>query len=86
MSTADGVGGGTAGRPPAAGRAQWRWEFVGRLEQVLDKPVSPVFTSRFDAEAWLGEHWRGLAADRVLRAVLYVGPAQVGQPVELREA
>lgn len=67
-------------------RAQWRWSFADRTQAHLDRPVSPVFTSRFDAEAWLGEHWRGLNADRVAQAQLLVGEEAVGPVVALREA
>jgi hypothetical protein len=69
-----------------AGRAQWRWAFVDRAAETLERPVSPTFTSRFDAEAWLGEHWRGLAQDRVASAQLHCGDDTVGGPVALREA
>lgn len=71
---------------PHQERAHWRWEFVDRDEIVLVKPVSPVFTSRFDAESWLGEHWRALAADRAVRAQLFAGTDRVGPAVTLREA
>ena len=27
--------------------------------------MSPVFTTQYDAEQWLGEHWRTLAAQGV---------------------
>ncbi|MDO8120356.1 hypothetical protein Q6346_03395 [Isoptericola sp. b490] len=66
-------------------RAQWRWEFVGARGRALDRPVSPVFTNRFDAEQWLGEHWRSLAHD-VLAAQLLSGEDRVGREVPLREA
>lgn len=69
-----------------AGRAQWRWAFADRAGDPVERPVSPTFTSRFDAEAWLGEHWRGLAQDKVESAALWCGDATVGSPVALREA
>lgn len=67
-------------------RAQWRWEFTDAAGTAVDRPLSPVFTARFDAEAWLGEYWPGLAADRVARAQLLAGEDRIGPAVELREA
>ncbi|HWS57175.1 MAG TPA: hypothetical protein VN257_01435 [Actinotalea sp.] len=49
-------------------RAHWEWLFQDGQGALLDRPLSPVFTTRFDAEAWLGEHWRQLAEQGV-RAV-----------------
>ena len=43
-------------------RPQWEWRFDGADGSALDRPVSPVFTTQYDAEQWLGEHWRTLAA------------------------
>ncbi len=70
--------------PARVDRAQWRWDFSDRADNELDHPVSPVFTSRFDAELWLGEHWRGLATDRIGTAQLRAGERLVGPPVPLR--
>ncbi len=67
-------------------RAQWEWSFLDRAGQVLDRPLSPAFTSRYDAEAWLGEHWRRLAEDRVAEAQLRADDTPVGRPVSLRVA
>jgi hypothetical protein len=66
-------------------RAQYRWQLADRDGVVLDVPVSPVFTSRFDAEQWLGEHWRGLAQDRVATAGLLRGEEPLGRPVALSD-
>ncbi|AEE46332.1 hypothetical protein [Cellulomonas fimi] len=49
-------------------RPQWEWQFEGAAGVVLERPVSPVFTTQFDAEQWLGETWRALAGQGV-RAV-----------------
>ena len=46
-------------------RPQWVWEMIDPAGASLTAPVSPVFTNRFDAEQWLGEHWRTLAAQGV---------------------
>lgn len=64
---------------------QWTWQFLASDGEELDRPLSPAFTSRFDAEAWLGEHWRSLAVDGVAAArPLHQGSA-VAAPVPLRK-
>ncbi len=57
-------------------RPAWDWDLLDAQDRVLDRPVSPAFTSRFDAEAWLGETWRQLAAQGVAAARL----AHHGEP------
>lgn len=57
-------------------RPAWDWDLLDARERVLDQPVSPAFTSRFDAEAWLGETWRQLAGQGVAAARL----AHHGEP------
>lgn len=64
--------------------AQWTWQMLGADGTVLDRPLSPVFTNRFDAEAWLGEQWQRLASERVAEALLLDGERGVGRPVALR--
>lgn|GEM_PF-884952 len=51
-------------------RPQWAWELAGAGGAVLDRPLSPVFATRFDAEEWLGMHWRTLRDQGVRTAVL----------------
>ncbi|MBC7291915.1 MAG: hypothetical protein H5T83_11365 [Actinotalea sp.] len=63
---------------------QWTWQFLAADERELDRPVSPAFTSRFDAEAWIGEHWRSVAADGVAAARLLHHGAAVAPPLPLR--
>ncbi len=41
-------------------RPRWQWQLLDGTGVELDRPSSPVFTARFDAETWLGEHWRSL--------------------------
>lgn len=65
-------------------RPAWDWDLLGAHENVLDRPVSPAFTSRFDAEAWLGEAWRQLATQGVVAARLAHFGEPVGAPVPLR--
>jgi hypothetical protein len=65
---------------------QWEWALSGADGSRPDRPVGPVFTSRFDAEQWLGEHWRALAGQDVARAqLLHLGQG-VGVPIELPQA
>lgn len=65
-------------------RAVWSWELLGADDAPLERPVSPVFTSRFDAEAWLGENWRTLARDGVAAARLLLQGEEVAPPLPLR--
>jgi len=50
----------------------------------LERPLSPVFTSRFDAEAWLGEHRYRLVSENVVEAQLLSGELAVGVVVAVR--
>lgn len=51
-------------------RAAWDWELLDLAGEVVDRPISPAFGNRFDAEGWLGEHWRRLAEQGVATAQL----------------
>ncbi|GAA1866844.1 hypothetical protein [Myceligenerans crystallogenes] len=42
-------------------RPRWEWLLHDDEGRRLPEPVTPVFTNQFDAEQWLGEHWRDLA-------------------------
>ena len=64
---------------------QWTWEFLGPDDAVRDHPASPAFTSRFDAEAWLGERWRGLAEQSVSSARLRHRGREAAPPLPLRK-
>jgi hypothetical protein len=46
-------------------RPQWEWRLEGG-----QPPASPVFTTQYDAEQWVGESWRALAAQGVTRVTL----------------
>ena len=50
---------------PAVPRPLWTWEMLDDAHATLDRPLSPTFTNRFDAEAWVGEHWRELVREGV---------------------
>ena len=67
-------------------RSQWTWALLDAEDRVLERPTSPSFTTRFDAEAWLGEHWRDLAKQGVAAVRLTDGGAAVGGDLPLREA
>jgi hypothetical protein len=64
-------------------RPQWEWVFVAADDQRPDRPVGPVFTGRFDAEQWIGEHWRALVEQGVVRAQLQHSGQPVGAALEL---
>ena len=64
-------------------RPEWRWAFADPAGSALDRPVSPAFTARFDAEEWLGDTWRDLARRGVASAALWCGEDPVGIPVPL---
>lgn len=63
----------------------WSWRYEDARGSVLEDPASEVFTSRGDAESWLGEHWPSLAAAGVRRAQLLSGATAIGRPVALRD-
>jgi len=60
-------------------RPQWEWALDGGTEPA----VSPVFTTQYDAEQWIGEHWRALAAQGVTRATLLHHGEPVTAPLDL---
>ena len=66
-------------------RVQWEWRLEG-ADGVLDRPLSPVFQNRFDAEQWLGEHWRSLVEQGVLAVVLQHEGAPAAAPLHLPAA
>ncbi len=45
-------------------RPQWEWALDDAEGRRLTEPVTPVFTAQYDAEQWLGEHWRELVKGR----------------------
>lgn len=55
-------------RPERVVTPRWAWSF--QASPAADVPPSPAFTSRYDAEEWLGSHWRDLAVAGVSEAVL----------------
>lgn len=65
-------------------RPVWTWQMLGAGDVELDRPLSPTFTNRFDAEAWLGEHWRHLAGQGVAHAQLLQQGSPAAAPLPLR--
>lgn len=61
----------------------WTWQFVD-ASGIPVSETAPDATTRFDAEAWLGEHWRAIAGRGAARGVLLRAGEPVGPGVELR--
>ncbi len=63
----------------------WVWRLEAADGTVLTAPNSPLHASQSDAESWLGETWRDLAAKGVSQASLYEDGALVYGPMPLSE-
>lgn len=63
----------------------WMWRYEDAQGQVLDEPESETFTSRGDAESWIGEAWRDLSDDGVAQVTLLDGDRVVFGPMSLSE-
>jgi hypothetical protein len=50
---------------------RWAWTMHGTDGVLLAEPLSPVFANQYDAEQWLGQTWRELAAVGVGSVVLF---------------
>lgn len=64
---------------------RWVWAFDDATGNELAEPMSPVFTTQFDAESWLGEHWRSASALGARRARLLHDGEPATTPVLLPE-
>lgn len=64
-------------------RARWEWRLEDSSGHAVERPGSPVFDARVDAEEWLGDHWRTLAAQHVAVAVLLNEGESVPPPVAI---
>jgi hypothetical protein len=64
-------------------RPQWQWLLLDPDGEPVDRPIGPVFTSRFDAEQWIGSHWRTLASQGVAGARLIHEGQPVGSVLDL---
>ncbi|GAB2474277.1 hypothetical protein [Xylanimonas ulmi] len=65
-------------------RPRWEWALVDEAGALLDPALSPVFTTQYDAEEWLGERWRSLAAGGAVEARLLHDGAPATAPLPLR--
>lgn len=63
---------------------RWEWTLYDDAGDRLAEPVTPVFTNQFDAETWLGEHWRSLANAGAATAQVLSGGHAAAAPVTLR--
>lgn len=63
----------------------WAWELLDGADQMLDSPLSPTLSNRFDAESWLGESWRQLAEQGVVAARLTHNGQAVAPAIPLRK-
>ena len=68
-------------------RPRWEWELVDAAGARLDPSLSPVFTTQYDAEEWLGERWKVLAEQGAVEArLLHDGdPASAPLPLSIPE-
>jgi hypothetical protein len=64
---------------------RWSWRYEGEHGKDAATPQSDLFPSQSDAESWLGEHWRDLAASGVAQVSLYEGTDKVYGPMPLSE-
>jgi hypothetical protein len=65
-------------------RPRWEWALETEDGTRLDASLSPVFTTQFDAEQWLGEHWRSLEAAGAVQARLLGEGQQITPTVSFR--
>ena len=63
----------------------WIWRYEDADGQALDGLEPEAFTSRGDAESWIGEAWRDLAEDGVHQVTLLDGDRVVFGPMRLSE-
>ncbi len=64
----------------------WVWQFEKSDRTAVAEPVSPAFTTQFDAETWLGTHWRNLVLDQIASAKLMHGGVQAAPTLDLDDA
>lgn len=64
-------------------RPRWEWLLHDDAGHRLPEPVTPVFTNQFDAEQWLGEHWRSLAEAGAATAQVLNDGREAAPPVTL---
>lgn len=65
-------------------RPRWEWVLLDGAGQRLEPSLSPVFTTQYDAEEWLGERWRQLASAGAAEARLMHDGTLATPPLALR--
>ena len=65
-------------------RPRWEWALDDADGRLLARALSPVFMTQYDAEQWLGEHWRELASQGAAVARLLHDGTQATPSVALR--
>lgn len=65
----------------------WTWSYADRAGAALSGPelVTTAFPTQSDAESWLGETWRDLAAAGVVTVTLREDDDLVYGPMSLSE-
>jgi hypothetical protein len=63
----------------------WSWRLESADGMVLSTPGSPAHPNQSDAESWLGEQWRELAAAGVAQVTLLDAGSVVYGPMPLTE-
>jgi hypothetical protein len=61
------------------------WQLEDADGTVRDHPSAPTHANQSDAESWLGEQWRSLAAAGVAQVSLFDGTERVYGPMPLSE-
>ncbi|WP_369053627.1 hypothetical protein [Kineococcus terrestris] len=66
----------------------WTWRFEDTEGRPVEdeRAAAAVFPTQADAEAWIGEVWRGLREQGVEVARLFADGTEVYGPVSLRVA
>lgn len=67
----------------------WHWRYEDAEGAEVDPPGAPAaesFTTRSDAETWLGETWRELLDSGVAQVSLFDGDRPVYGPMSLSPA
>ena len=64
----------------------WTWRLEAEDGSLVDSVSSPAQANQSDAESWLGEQWRELAAAGVAQVTLLEGERKVYGPMPLSES
>jgi hypothetical protein len=72
-------------RTARVARVSWKWRLESADGTELPGPASPPHQNQSDAESWLGEKWRELAAEGVAQTSLFEDDRLVYGPMPLSE-